>query len=173
MAKQRISDFIATRVKLALVSREVALVERAARASPPRWDPEEFTIRGSALAGKQHLPLLILDYPQSPLLTLAYPCLAPSIWQDDKDVTHDSLLLHCPVLTYPRTLFLPLSTVPLSPLPLSGGEVTAIFSRDETKIELKIRLPPTYPLCNVEVECAGKSGLKDASTSTTNIFSPP
>ena len=44
----------------------------------------------------------------------------------------------------------------------SGGEIYAVFTRDETKIELKIKLPPTYPLCNVEVECAGKSGVKDA-----------
>ena len=32
-----------------------------------------------------------------------------------------------------------------------SGEITAIFSREDTKIELRIRLPPTYPLCNVEV----------------------
>jgi hypothetical protein len=88
-----LSDFIERRVKTALVAREIALVDRAARASPPRWDPDEFSVRGSAAA---------------------------------------------------------------------GGEVAAVFTRDEARIELRVRLPPAYPLVNAEVDCAGKSGVKDA-----------
>ena len=37
-----------------------------------------------------------------------------------------------------------------------SGEIIAVFTRDEASIELKVKLPVTYPLCNAEVECVGK-----------------
>ena len=39
------------------------------------------------------------------------------------------------------------------------GEVVAIYSKDEAKVELKILLPNSYPLRNVEVECSSKVGV--------------
>jgi hypothetical protein len=89
LAKQRLSEFISTRVRTALVSREVALIATASRAG--RWSPEELAVRGSTVS----------------------------------------------------------------------GEITAVYTHEETKIELKIKLPPSYPLSNVTVECTGKSGVTD------------
>ena len=43
----------------------------------------------------------------------------------------------------------------------SSGEITAIMIKDDTKIEMKIKLPSSYPLKNVEVECNTKIGLTE------------
>jgi hypothetical protein len=42
-----------------------------------------------------------------------------------------------------------------------SGEVTATFVREETSMEIRIRLPPSYPLKNVEVTCTSKIGVSD------------
>jgi hypothetical protein len=89
LPKQRLSDFVAQRVRASIVSREVALIATASKAG--RWDQDELSVRGSSVS----------------------------------------------------------------------GEITAVFTRDETKIELKIKLPVSYPLANVTVECTGKSGVND------------
>jgi hypothetical protein len=44
---------------------------------------------------------------------------------------------------------------------LTSGEVTATYIRDETSIEIKIALPNSYPLKNVEVMCTSRIGVID------------
>ena len=39
------------------------------------------------------------------------------------------------------------------------GEVVAVYMKDEAKVEIKISLPSSYPLTNVEVECSSKVGV--------------
>jgi hypothetical protein len=40
----------------------------------------------------------------------------------------------------------------------ASGETVAVYTRDETSIEMRIALPPGYPLRNVEVTCTGRLG---------------
>jgi hypothetical protein len=40
----------------------------------------------------------------------------------------------------------------------ASGETVAVYTRDETSIEMRITLPPGYPLRNVEVTCTGRLG---------------
>jgi hypothetical protein len=42
-----------------------------------------------------------------------------------------------------------------------SGEVVATFMREETSVEVRIRLPPSYPLKNVEVTCTSKIGVSE------------
>jgi hypothetical protein len=42
-----------------------------------------------------------------------------------------------------------------------SGEVSAVLSRDETTVEIKVKLPPSYPLKNVEVNCTSRIGVSD------------
>jgi hypothetical protein len=42
-----------------------------------------------------------------------------------------------------------------------SGEVTAVLSRDETTVEIKVKLPASYPLKNVEVNCTSRIGVSD------------
>mmetsp|Transcript_118378 Transcript_118378/g.232445 ORF Transcript_118378/g.232445 Transcript_118378/m.232445 type:complete len:610 (+) Transcript_118378:1-1830(+) len=42
-----------------------------------------------------------------------------------------------------------------------SGEVSAVLSRDETTVEIKVKLPPSYPLKNVEVNCTSRIGVAD------------
>lgn len=42
-----------------------------------------------------------------------------------------------------------------------SGEVSAVLSRDETTVEIKVKLPPSYPLKNVEVSCTSRIGVSD------------
>jgi hypothetical protein len=44
----------------------------------------------------------------------------------------------------------------------NGGEVSACFIRDDARVEIKIRVPPQYPLKNVEVECVTKLCVPEA-----------
>ena len=44
----------------------------------------------------------------------------------------------------------------------NGGEVAATFLRDDAKVEVKIRIPATYPLKNVEVDCITRLGVPEA-----------
>ena len=41
-------------------------------------------------------------------------------------------------------------------------EVIAVYNKDGASIELKIKLPPAYPLVNVEVECSSRIGVSEA-----------
>jgi hypothetical protein len=41
-------------------------------------------------------------------------------------------------------------------------EITAIYIKDECSLEVVIRLPPAYPLRNVEVECRRRLGISEA-----------
>ena len=42
-----------------------------------------------------------------------------------------------------------------------SGEVTAVLHKDETTIEIRVKLPPSYPLKNVEVNCTSRIGVSD------------
>ncbi len=44
----------------------------------------------------------------------------------------------------------------------NSSEVTACFIRDEAKVEIKIKIPPQYPLCNVEVDAVSRLGVSEA-----------
>ena len=44
----------------------------------------------------------------------------------------------------------------------ASGEITAVMIKDDTKIEMKVKLPPSYPLKNVEVECNTKIGIPES-----------
>lgn len=44
---------------------------------------------------------------------------------------------------------------------ISGGEVTATYIKDESRITMRIKFPEDYPLSNVEVECVSKLGLPE------------
>jgi len=44
----------------------------------------------------------------------------------------------------------------------NGGEVAATFTRDDAKVEVKIRIPAQYPLKNVEVDCITRLGVPEA-----------
>lgn len=41
------------------------------------------------------------------------------------------------------------------------GEIVASFLRDETKIEIIIKIPAAYPLKNVDVDCTSRIGVSD------------
>ena len=43
----------------------------------------------------------------------------------------------------------------------NSGEISAKVTRDETQIEVTIKLPSTYPLKNVEVTCTSRIGVAD------------
>lgn len=42
-----------------------------------------------------------------------------------------------------------------------SGEVTAVLSKEETTVEIKVKLPPSYPLKIVEVACTSRIGVSD------------
>ena len=42
-----------------------------------------------------------------------------------------------------------------------SGEVTAVLSKDETSVEIKVKLPASYPLKIVEVSCTSRIGVSD------------
>lgn len=42
-----------------------------------------------------------------------------------------------------------------------SGEITAVLTREETTIEIKVKLPPSYPLKNVDVTCTSRIGVSD------------
>jgi hypothetical protein len=44
-----------------------------------------------------------------------------------------------------------------------SGEIRAILHHDETQVELLMKLPPAYPLYNVEVSCSSRIGIKEGS----------
>jgi len=44
---------------------------------------------------------------------------------------------------------------------LVSGEVTATLKSDETSIEIRIKLPSSYPLKNVDVSCTSRIGVSD------------
>lgn len=43
----------------------------------------------------------------------------------------------------------------------SANEVVATYSKDETGIDLVIRLPPSYPLRPVDVDCTRSLGISE------------
>lgn len=43
----------------------------------------------------------------------------------------------------------------------TSGDIIASFLKDETKIEITIKMPPSYPLKNVEVNCTSRIGVSD------------
>lgn len=42
-----------------------------------------------------------------------------------------------------------------------SGEITAVLTREETTVEIKVKLPPSYPLKNVDVACTSRIGVSD------------
>jgi hypothetical protein len=44
---------------------------------------------------------------------------------------------------------------------VASGEVVAVYMKEEAKVEIKIVLPPEYPLKNVEVEYVSKLGVSE------------
>ena len=45
---------------------------------------------------------------------------------------------------------------------VASGEVSAIYVREDAKVEMKIKMPSEYPLKNVEVECTTRLGVADS-----------
>lgn len=41
------------------------------------------------------------------------------------------------------------------------GEFSAIIRKEDSKVEMKIKLPPSYPLANIEIECSARIGVSD------------
>ncbi|KAJ1429827.1 hypothetical protein B484DRAFT_328817, partial [Ochromonadaceae sp. CCMP2298] len=42
-----------------------------------------------------------------------------------------------------------------------SGEVTATLTREDTRIEISVQIPPSYPLRNVDVSCTSRIGVSD------------
>ncbi len=53
------------------------------------------------------------------------------------------------------------------------GEVTAVYTKDggETKVEMKITMPASYPLANVRAECSSKVGITSSNASSSSSSS--